>query len=302
MLLEKKKINFLLILLVCFRSEASPELEIELSNLESKISLSERFNKDGDIILKSTNIRINNCDSYPYYNQSESHTNELIDSLIKGVSGLRQCFDGRIGDPSLYLKEKMNNYISLMGNGDIEKYITCDFGKANSWLAIATENKNSSAIEKYPVIKKYPGMIINTNRVSGNFRLGMSDKDITNTYRFYGGRLPLESIKSGEINPLYNYITNPTSLVIHETLHWTDTVHSNKDYPDIIYLTQACCFEQSTLDSETKEKACAALFNKDMYQKDKEARLEAQRAYNVRGLVKSINSLLHKASNKHRAH
>lgn len=272
------------------------------NNLESKLALSQKSKVGGDTILDAVNLRINKCDSYPYYNQKSSSTEELIKSFRDGISRLRQCFDGRNGIPSEYIRTKMERYISLIGNENIQKYITCDFGEMHSWIAVATENENSSAIEKYPQIKQYPGMIINTNRVSGNFRLGMKEDDIFNIYRFYGGRIPLEEIRPGEINPLYNYITNPTSLVIHESLHWTGSVHSNKEYPDLVYLAQACCFEQSTLEADIRDRACQALFDQEMYQNDKEARLKALREYGVRDLEKSINSLLHKASNKDRVY
>ena len=249
-------------------------------------------------LVESINLEINSCSSFPYYNQEGSSNNQLIASIESGLNKLHQCIVNR--DLPEYVNSKFSALEEILSDQKLNKYITCDFKNSHSYIAIATEDEQSTALEHYPYIRQYPGMVINTNRVSGNFRLDMNEEDINNTFRFYGGKIPVDQIGSGLVNPLANYISNPDSLVIHEMLHWTKTKHFNKQYPDIVYLTQACCFDQIGLDDETKAKSCDMLFDKDLYQEDEQSRLEAIKKAKVEALVKKLNSDLHSVPNSSR--
>lgn len=295
-----KKIGFLMFTLLVTNISSYSRFDFiqEFREISTSIEESEVSYDSDNLNLRAVNLTLNSCESFPYFGQEGSSSKKLVTSIEKGLRKLGQCFENK-NVPS-YVHGKMNKLVSILSDQEVEKYITCNFEMANSYIAIATTDENSDSIVRYPQIKKHPGMIINTNRVSGNFPLGMTEQQRENTFNFYGGRIPFDIIIPGEINPAYHYISNPMSLVIHEMLHWTDTVHFEEKYPDIVYLTQACCFDQIGLDEEIKSAACESLFNHDLYQENEDTRLRQIEESGVRNLVKNINKDLHRVSNEHR--
>ncbi len=288
-------INILYLYIIPFSIRAN---EFNFESLAVSIGNSEISYSGNDAFIEEVNIEINNCSSFPYYGQEGSSNNALIRSIERGVNRLHQCVGSR--KLPLYVEKKFIQLEDIIKKKEINKYITCNFENSHSYIAISTESEESTALNRYPYIRQYPGMIINTNRVSGNFRLDMSDLDRENTFNFYGGKIPREDILPGGINPQANYISNPDSLVIHEMLHWTNTTHFGDAYPDIVYLTQACCFDQLGIDENTKNKACAALFDDELYQEDQGLRMKLIKEREIKALIRKLNTDLHSVSNQSR--
>ena len=283
-----KTIAFITLFSLSAFGSTQVELNKSFNDISAKANEFERFDS-GNGRFPELNISIKECSSFPYFKGQTSDLSRLKDSFRSSFEGLRSCLDhGNIPD---YVQDKYYKLTEILLDKSLEKTLSCDFGDSFSWLAVATAEKDEV---------NYPKITFNTLRMSGNFKKNMSESDITNTFNFYGGKIPRDQIDSGLINPLANYITNPTSLVLHEMLHWTGFVHSNKSYPDLIYLTQACCFYQKGLSEDLKKRSCDALFDDSLFQGEEEKRIEAMNKSNIKKLIREINSALHSVPNASR--
>jgi hypothetical protein len=268
------------------------------SQLREKLKETKIVKRENDQVIEAINIRINQCDSYPYYNEKESSASRIIDDIKIGLIEFSRCFEKK--PLPHYVESKWNQFYKLLVDANIEKYITCNFEASNSYIAVSTENKDSKAIKNYPTIKGYPGLILNTNRMAGNFPIDMNEVVAERMFNFFSGKIPRKEILPAKRNPFYSYTSNPKSLVVHEMFHWTNTIHNNSEFPDIVYLSQACCFEHLGIGKEIREKACGLLFDKELYRVEREKRLKAIEEAKIKDFVNRVNKGLHSTLNKNR--
>lgn len=84
-----------------------------------------------------------------------------------------------------------------------------------------------------------------------------------------------------------------SSLVFHEMFHWTESTHFPKKYPDIVYLSQFCCFPQEDHNEEDREFSCEVLEEERAWQIDESHRLEFIKENDIQRKVKDLISKYH---------
>ncbi|MCR9204106.1 MAG: hypothetical protein NXH75_05990 [Halobacteriovoraceae bacterium] len=228
----------------------------------------------GETHLHDINLKIKDCESYPYYNSqveqregNETLRRDLNMALQVGKSCLAQ------NDFAPFVVEKFKHLYSIV-EGRQEKTLTCNYGVTNSYYAVADDENLS--------------VIFDTNRMAGNFPLNLDEDDRRNFVRFYGDRLQLEDVISGTRNPLIGYIEDPMALVFHEIFHWTGSTHHPKKYPDIVYLAQFCCFPQVEHTAQEQAFMCGLLEERAAWQEDELKRLEYLKSHNIQNKIKEL--------------
>lgn len=228
---------------------------------------------------KLNNISVENCESFPYYGYQSRAQYGFHGYLEKGLEGLKNCRAQKTFPK--YVEERFQKLSDLLA-AEEQKTFRCTYGKYHSFNAVATLPPEIDRPTMYAEdLPSYPGVLFDTNRISGNFPILLDEKLVENIYNFYGGSLEKSIIVGGKRNPFFTRINNPSSLIAHEMLHWTGSHHSDKEHLDLVYLSQACCFEIEGVSAEIQDKACKLLTDQAAWQPSKRERLEylEQNAY-----------------------
>lgn len=253
-------------------------------------SLFDVYETREDALLLNENISIKSCETFPYYrsiNTPTSGNHILASGLKEALKTVHQCSMDQRFHP--FVNGELSKLYRVLTSED-EKVFTCNYGVTHSYFAVATDPHTEEQREHLP---KHPGIIFDTNRMAGNFRVHMDEEDIENTLRFYGGRLSREEIIPGMPHPFRKKISNPTSLTFHEMFHWTGLSHHPKKYLDMVYLSQFCCFPQDELSWEQRERACALLKDERAWQKEEKPRLHYLKEHELQKEVKDLINAYH---------
>lgn len=240
------------------------------------------------------NVHIENCEKYPYIgiNQKQSGTVILREDINRAMNGLNQCLNDHEKSHE-YLKEQYQKLFRLMSS-KVKKTFTCTFGKFNSFNAFASFNPHHISSHQNDLygIKSHPEILLDINRMAGNFPLNMTDRKKKDFIQFYKNRLTIEDIIPGKRNPYLSRVENPISLIAHEMIHWTGFYHSERAYPDLSYLAQMCCFSIRNVKETYRDQACEILYRKDFWE-GKPEYLEKQDVYNKVGqLVAKLRTVI----------
>lgn len=232
-----------------------------------------------EIQLTDLNFKIKDCESYPYYNSQQEQTEgnkTIINDLRIALQTGKSCLSNH--DFAPYVVEKFNYLYSII-EGRSEKTLTCNYGVTNSYYAVSDDENLS--------------VIFDTNRMAGNFPVHMDEEDRINFIRFYGSQLELDQVIAGTRNPFIGYIEDPVALVFHEMFHWTGSTHFPKKYPDIVYLSQFCCFPQVEHTAQEQAFACSLLEERAAWQEDEISRIEFLKNNDIQKKVKALIETYH---------
>ena len=239
------------------------------------------------------NLLIKDCESYPYYSSLESQTggNEnLKEEFFKALKTAKSCT--KTYDFRAPVKKAFQKFFSEV-TGSKEKVLTCNYGVTYSYFAVASDPEVGAHEEQANGLPPHPSVIFDTNRMAGNFPVGISQQQRENFVLFYGGRLTLEQIVGGSRNPFLNKIEDSVSLVFHEMFHWTGHSHFPKENLDLVYLSQFCCFPQDKHSAQDQALACELLEDAQAWQDDDKKRVEYIKENGLQEKVKALISKYH---------
>lgn len=250
--------------------------------------------KETEILVEDYNLIINKCETYPYFNarvDQKDGNRFLKRDFFQVIQTAQSCVEKH--HFSSYVVNKFQMLFRILESQKV-KTLTCNYGVTNGYYAVASSQRDEDEQgHQDPGLPPHPSALFDTNRMAGNFPVSMTLEEKEKFVAFYGGDLSLEEIIPGTRNPKLSYIQDPASLVFHEMFHWTESFHFPKEYPDIVYLTQFCCFPQDKHSSQEVAWACELLEKRDAWQKDKEKRLEFLSKENIQEKVKKLISKYH---------
>jgi len=259
-------------------------------------SLINAFSKDNELKSDSTyavtrlvslNIRIENCQQYPYhenetklqkvsFNQSsDTGANILIQDIQKGLERGLQCLAGNSNAGKLhpYHEEQAQRLIGLLMSQKTKTFrCVKDQTFAYAIAKLPPKNKRTKGLsDDISKTISYPGVIIDTYRIGGF----ISDKFNADTYRnfFKLNDNQIKEIANGKpvhLATMHRY-KNRSSLMFHEMIHWLGHEHSSI-HPDVTDLYDTCCFggsdhiSNSQKNKEFQTQACNILKDKELWQ------------------------------------
>lgn len=250
-------------------------LHKNISSLEQK-SKDFRLLNSQNGVFPEIHLRVENCKDYPYYGVDSNGPQNFREDFMKLIEQSKQCFFKKNKGRNLpvFVENKVTELYQLLLTSK-DKTVACTFGEYNSFYAVSNSGLNQNDYGPNGVfldMPKPPSIFMDTNRMAGNFPLGMDSEDIRNFRQFYGQRLNNVEIQSGKRNPLAGRVENSASLLFHEMLHWVGLSHSQKGYPDLVYLSQICCFNHPSIDVKKQQKACKIFYNDNYWSGSKEQR------------------------------
>lgn len=280
----------------------SPLLTNQADNLIQK---SESFHSPfpGDGFFPEINLQVQNCDSYPHYGYSRNGADKIAEDFNFLLQQTKQCLSHKGNGQPLpdFVESTFSNFYQVLLS-ERQKTMACTYGVYNSFYAVSNagiEPDNEGPNGVFNDMPPPPSLLMDTNRMSGNFPVQMSERNIENFHRFYGLRLNGVEVTPGQRNPLISRVNNSASLLFHELFHWTGLKHFPKDYPDLVYLSQICCFEHENLDSDVQKKACNMMWDENNWDSNSERRMQHLRNNSIFDEVKDMINKYHD-SEKHR--
>ncbi len=243
------------------------------------------------------NMGVENCQSYPYHNYSVnglSNVHEDFQFLVQKSSlCLSRKFEGR--EAPKFAQQKLKELFKLLLSPK-KKTVACTFGEYHSFFAVSNSGLNPDDIGPGGVfldMPEPPSIYMDTNRMAGNFPLNMDEDDIDGFYNFYGDSLKDVVVESGKRNPLYHKTENSSSLLFHEMMHWTGLSHHPDEYPDLVYLSQLCCFQHDSISENQRQRACEILYEPKFWSGTKDQRLQALKAQSIHEEVNQLIDQYH---------
>ena len=226
---------------------------------------------DAEQVLPGPNLRIRDCDDYPYSESARATPGRgprlLVADMAQGLETGLACLSGTgpMGPLHPYHEHQAHRLLDLFENGKI-KTLQC-VEDAMFATAVATSPRGVSPTDPlYRQLRlvEHPAVIIDTFRLGGILSRRHDDE----TYRSFFHLADAEILEHRNGQPLrppdlHRYDNRP-GLIFHELVHWLGHEHSAL-YPDTTHLYETCCFGGSDYirDPETnlrhQRTACAIL-------------------------------------------
>jgi len=280
----------LVFFLFSFALQATPyELAKEYQRLSD--DLFERYIHKEDSLLLGHHYVLKSCQSFPYYRSINPPTEGhplMAKNLKDSLATVSRCLEKR--DFKKPVLKTLSRLAEIIGSQQT-KTLTCNYGVTNSFFAVASDEEQGAHQDHG--LPPHPSVIFDTNRIAGNWHLGMDEEGRQNAYNFYGGRIPLEDIISGMPHPLRKPNQNPSSLIFHEMTHWTGEKHFPKDHLDSVYLIQFCCFSHPQIPQEAREFSCRLLEDEQAWAPEEKERVEYLKKEEFFKKVKALKDLYH---------
>lgn len=274
----------------------TPKLNEQANKLIEK---SEHFysHQPGDGEFAALNLQVLNCDSYPYYGYSINGVYNLEKDFKSLLQQTKQCLNTKGGNKQLpsFVHSTFTHFYDILNSSD-EKTIACTYGQYNSFYAISYSGKdpdNRGPNGVFDDMPAPPSLLLDTNRMSGNFPLNMSPKKIDNFHKFYGSKLNGTEVVPGKRNPMFSRINNSSSLLFHEILHWTGLGHFPGGYPDLVYLSQLCCFDHDNLGPDAQKVACDIMWDERNWNPNTKERVQHLKDQSTFKKIKHLIELYH---------
>lgn len=254
----------------------------KIQNIMNKFDSNVRYVGNSDnrkAILESVNLQIKECQNYPYHTQhSPIDGFELLkEDIQQGLEQGLNCLlgQGEAGTLHPYHEYQAIRLIKILENKNVKTF-QCVQDKTYAYaVANSPPNNNKSprsdevtniANNKLP----YPGVIIDTFRLSGSVSSKHDDETYLNFFKL--GKSQIDLLRTGKpvrLNGMHRYKNLP-SLMFHEMVHWLGHEHTNI-YPDITHLYDTCCFGGSdfisnkTLNKGFQKQACDILKDDELW-------------------------------------
>lgn len=245
------------------------------SALEEKSQSFRQLNSQ-DGVFPEIHLHVENCQEYPYYGMGSNGPQNFKEDFIQLIRQSKQCLlqENQGRQLPTFVKTKVTELYQLL-TAPRNKTVACTFGEYDSFYAVSNSGLNPNDHGPNGVfldMPRAPSIFMDTNRIAGNFPLGIDSDDVKKIKRFYGDKLNGVEILPGKRNPMVGRIANSASLLFHEMLHWVELTHAQKDYPDLVYLSQICCFDHPSINREQRQMACEILYNDDYWSGSKDQR------------------------------
>ncbi len=232
--------------------------------------------------LDKANIRIENCQQYPYH-ETYLQTNKvgfeiLLEDIKNGLEKGLQCLAGNspMGKLHPYHATQALRLMKLLESDRIKTFrCVQDETFAYAVAKSAPDHHNDGHINNYSddITKSisFPGVIIDTYRIGGF----ISKKFNAETYRdfFKLNDEQIREISTGkpvQLDSMHRY-KNRSSLMFHEMVHWLGHEHSSI-HPDVTDLYDTCCFggsdhiNDAKLNAKYQQQACNILKDKELWE------------------------------------
>ena len=207
------------------------------------------------VTLSGTPFIFENCGYYPYH-QSSSHNsghNTLAHDIQQGIKQGLSCLSGNgpMGSLHPYHEHQALKLLKLLESPQ-PKTIRC---VQDEIFAYAVANAPSNPQQKPKPQDKmtaglpYPGIIIDTFRLSGSISKKHDEKTYREFYKLDPEQLHIISTgKPVQLKGMHRY-QKRDALMFHEMIHWLGHEHSSV-YPDLTHLYETCCFAGSDFISD----------------------------------------------------
>jgi hypothetical protein len=226
---------------------------------------------DAEQVLPGPNLRIRDCDDYPYSESARATPGRgprlLVADMAQGLETGLACLSGTgpMGPLHRYHEHQAHRLLDLFENGKI-KTLQC-VEDAMFATAVATSPRGVSPTDPlYRQLRlvEHPAVIIDTFRLGGILSRRYDDETYRSFFHLADADI-LEHRNGQPLRPpdLHRYDDRP-GLIFHEMVHWLGHEHSAL-YPDTTHLYETCCFGGSDYirDPETnlrhQRTACAIL-------------------------------------------
>jgi hypothetical protein len=226
---------------------------------------------DGERVIPGANLRIRQCDSYPYGQPATTPGDRgasiLIADLGQGLATGLACLTGSgpMGRLHRFHEYQAHRLLSLFESKQA-KTMQC-VEDAMFATAVATSPRGISpddALYQQLRTVQHPGIVFDTYRLGGILSRRYDD----DTYRAFFHLADAQILEHRNGQPLrpadlHRYKNRP-GLIFHEVIHWLGHEHSAL-YPDLTALYEACCFGGSDYirdperNRQHQQTACAIL-------------------------------------------
>lgn len=260
----------------------APDFEQRLKTFLSQLNqpLNYQESSSNTVTLPSAKLHYQGCQNYPYHNANStaiSH-NTLTSDIKRGLKQGLSCLAGNspMGKLHPYHETQALKLMRLLESNQ-PKTVRCvadeifAYAVANSPI---TPNHKPHPQDKMTEGLPYPGILIDTFRLSGSISKKLDEATYREFYQLNSGQLAV--IRKGkplQLAGMHRY-QNRAALMFHEMIHWLGHEHSSL-YPDTTDLYETCCFggsdfiSDSTANKAFQQQACAILKDDTLWRANK---------------------------------